>query len=185
MGRPTGMSPTNIVTKLAGAALSAGSAVANQGLILVARLRARDAAPKPGMDDATLKAKVESTLFRAPGAAKDKVSVTVVDGVVELRGEVKRPQDIRALEEGARAIPEVRDVQSLLHLHRTPARPQAKPRRPKTAAASKPRTGRQRTTGETQRAVKPAAAGPKAEKTPLEKAAAREGRTAAPMGSTD
>jgi hypothetical protein len=179
------MRPTTIVPPLAGAAVSAGPAATRQGMNLVARLRARDAAPKPGMDDATLKAKVESTLFRAPGAAKDKVSVTVVDGVVELRGEVKRPQDIHALEAGARAIPEVRDVQSLLHLHRTPARPQATPRRPKTAAASKPRTGRQRTTGETQRAVKPAAAGPKAEKTPLEKAAAREGRTAAPMGSTD
>jgi len=180
------MSPTNTVTKIAGAALSAGVFATRQGMSLVQRLRHRSPSPKPGMDDATLKAKVESTLFRPQGAPKDKVSVTVVDGVVELRGEVKRPEDVRALEAGARAIPEVRDVQSLLHLHRTPARRQAKsPRAKKTAAASRPRTGTRRTTGETQRAKKPAAAAKPAEKTPLEKAAAEEGRTPAPMGSTD
>jgi hypothetical protein len=175
------MSLTNTVTKIAGAALSAGASVTRQGMNVAQRMRARG--PKPGMDDATLKAKVESTIFRG-GTPKDKVSVTVADGVVELRGEVKRPEDVRALEARTRAIPEVRDVQSLLHLHRTPARRQAKPRA-KPAAAGKPRTGRRRTTGESQRAVKPAASAKPAEKTPLEKAAAEEGRTAAPIGSTD
>lgn len=176
------MSPTSTVTKIAGAALSAGVSVTRHGLNLAQRLR--PGRPKPEMDDATLKAKVESTVFRDAGAPKDKVTVTVVDGIVELRGEVKRPEDVRALEARTRAIPEVRDVQSLLHLRRTPARRQTTSRA-KPAAASKPRTGRRRTTGESPRAAKPAAAAKPAEKTPLEKAAAQEGRTAAPMGSTD
>jgi osmotically-inducible protein OsmY len=73
------------------------------------------------LNDETLKAKVESEIFRPEDAPKDSVDVLVVDGVVELRGEVKRPQDKKALEEHARAIPEVRDVKNMLHLPEVPA----------------------------------------------------------------
>ena len=76
---------------------------------------------KPGMDDATLKNKVESVLFRSADSPKGSVSITVVDRVVELRGEVKRPEIKKQLEQDARSIPEVRDVKNLLHLPKTPA----------------------------------------------------------------
>ena len=78
-------------------------------------------APKPGMDDQTLKNKVETEIFRAADAPKGSVDVSVVDGVVELRGEVKRPEIKKALEADARGIPEVREVRNLLHLPKTPA----------------------------------------------------------------
>jgi osmotically-inducible protein OsmY len=84
-------------------------------------LRARSNAPKSGMDDRTLKNKVETEIFRPADAPKGSVDVSVVDGVVELRGEVKRPEDKKALEADVRRIPEVRDVRNLLHLTKTPA----------------------------------------------------------------
>jgi osmotically-inducible protein OsmY len=77
--------------------------------------------PKAGMDDQTLKSKVESEVFRAADAPKGSVDVTVVAGVVELRGEVKRPEDKKDLEAKVRSIPEVRDVNNLVHLPKTPA----------------------------------------------------------------
>jgi osmotically-inducible protein OsmY len=77
--------------------------------------------PKPDMDDLTLENKVETVLFRDQDAPKGSVSVNVVNGVVELRGEVKRPELKKDLEAQARAVPEVRDVRNLLHLPKTPA----------------------------------------------------------------
>jgi osmotically-inducible protein OsmY len=73
------------------------------------------------LNDETLKAKVESEIFRSEDAPKGSVDVLVVDGVVELRGEVKRPEDKKELEAQARAIPEVRDVKNMLHLPVVPA----------------------------------------------------------------
>lgn len=43
------------------------------------------------MDDVTLTRKAASEIFRGRGAPKSTVNVNVVDGVVSLRGEVKRP----------------------------------------------------------------------------------------------
>jgi osmotically-inducible protein OsmY len=86
-----------------------------------ARALANRETAKPGMDDRTLKSKVESELFRPADAPKGKVSVAVVDAVVELRGEVKNPEIKKDLEAKARAVPEVRDVRNLLHLPKTPA----------------------------------------------------------------
>ena len=77
--------------------------------------------PKPEMDDRTLKSKVETVLFRDADAPKAHVNVSVVDGIVELRGEVKRPEIKRDLEAQARSVPEVRDVRNLLHLPKVPA----------------------------------------------------------------
>jgi hypothetical protein len=90
------------------------------GLVRRAQSAARTA-PKPGMDDVTLAHKVETELFRAADAPKGTVNVNVVAGVVELRGQVKHPEDVRALEQKARKIPEVRGVENLLHLPRTPS----------------------------------------------------------------
>ena len=80
----------------------------------------RSSEPKD-LDDRTLKSKVETEIFREEGAPKGSVDVNVVDGVVELRGQVKRPEDKKALEAKAREVPEVRDVNNLLHLPKTPA----------------------------------------------------------------
>jgi osmotically-inducible protein OsmY len=86
-----------------------------------ARALANRERPKPDMDDHTLKNKVETVLFRDADAPKDRVNVSVVDGVVELRGEVKRPEVKKELEAQARSVSEVRDVRNLLHLPKTPA----------------------------------------------------------------
>ena len=101
-------------------------------------------APKP-MDDVTLVRKVETELFRDPDSPKGQVNVSAVDGVVELRGQVKRPEEVKGLEAKARAIPEVRDVRNLLHLPKTPAptrtdSPPSHRRRAETRGAIGPRS---------------------------------------------
>jgi BON domain len=78
--------------------------------------------PRPGMDDATLKAKVQTELFRPVAAPKGGVTIGVVDGVVELRGTAQTQRQIRDFERRAREIPEVRDVENRLHQPSTPAR---------------------------------------------------------------
>ena len=52
---------------------------------------------------------------------KGKIDVNAADGVVWLRGEAKTPDMIKALERQAREIPEVVEVENLLHLPKTPA----------------------------------------------------------------
>ena len=71
-------------------------------------------------DDATLAHKVETELFRDAEVPKGQINVHVVDGIVELRGEVTRPEVKKALAAKAEAIPEVREVSNLLHLPKTP-----------------------------------------------------------------
>jgi osmotically-inducible protein OsmY len=72
-----------------------------------------DSAPD---DDATLKSKVESEIFRPADAPKGSVDVSVVNGIVELRGQVDDPAQSEALEKSARNVTGVRDVRNLLHL---------------------------------------------------------------------
>ena len=73
------------------------------------------------MDDVTLARKVETQLFREPDSPKASVNVNVVDGVVYLHGDVKRPEQVKELEREALRIPEVKGVENLLHLRKTPA----------------------------------------------------------------
>ena len=78
--------------------------------------------PKPGLlNDPALARKVETEIFRAPDVPKGQINVQAHDGVVELRGEVPRPELIEELVERARSVPEVREVENLLHLPGTPA----------------------------------------------------------------
>ena len=78
--------------------------------------------PKTGLlNDPALARKVETELFRDPDVPKGRINVQAHDGVVELRGEVERPELIEELVERARGVPEVRDVENLLHLPGTPA----------------------------------------------------------------
>lgn len=71
-------------------------------------------------DDTTLARKVESELFRPADAPKDSVSINVHNGIVELRGEVKRPEDLKALEAQAGKIEGVKNVHNLLHTSGSP-----------------------------------------------------------------
>jgi BON domain len=158
--------------------LKLGGQLAGQGFQAVSRLRGgeeqddrqtpepqprqrRSSARPKALDDVTIARKVESELFRSRTVDKGKIDVNVVDGVAYLRGTAKNPQQIKTLETKARAIPEVKDVQNLLHLPKTPAptradtprrqqatrrkaSPPAKPRnepRQLNADKSSPRTG--------------------------------------------
>jgi osmotically-inducible protein OsmY len=71
---------------------------------------------KPQPNDATLKAKVESEIFREAGRPKDKVDVNAENGVVYLRGEVDEPELITELEAQTRKVQGVQGVENLLHL---------------------------------------------------------------------
>ena len=77
--------------------------------------------PKPGMDDTTLTRKVESEIFRIRGVAKGKIDVNAAGGVVWVRGEGGTPALIKRIETKAASIPEVKRVENLLHLPKTPA----------------------------------------------------------------
>jgi osmotically-inducible protein OsmY len=72
-------------------------------------------------DDATLKSKVETELFRPAHVPKGKIDVNAQNGVVQLRGEVDSPELIDELVKGARKIQGVKEVESLLHLPGTRA----------------------------------------------------------------
>jgi hypothetical protein len=99
------------------AARAAGSYA--EGMRERAKAAVREERP-PG-DDVTLKHKIETELFRDPEAPKGSVNVDVVNGVVTLRGQVKRPEQVRDLEAKARSIAGTRDVENLLHTPGSPA----------------------------------------------------------------
>ena len=72
-------------------------------------------------DDQTLKAKVESEVFRPADAPKGDVAVNVENGIVYLRGEVERPELIEELEAQVAKVQGVRGVENLLHTPGTEA----------------------------------------------------------------
>ncbi len=73
------------------------------------------------LNDSTLTEKVKTELFRDPEVPKGQINVNVQEGVVQLRGEVPKPELIEELVEKARSIQGVRDVENLLHLPGTEA----------------------------------------------------------------
>jgi hypothetical protein len=143
----------------------------------------RKTGPKD-LDDVTLARKVENQLFRTERAVKGKVKINVVDHVVYLRGEVKTPAVVKRLQAKAQAIPEVRRVENLLHLPKTPAptrsdtpsrqrKPAGRRTKPRTASVKKKTSGRVN-------AEVPATGG---EPSPNEVARKRQGRKPAPLGA--
>jgi hypothetical protein len=72
-------------------------------------------------DDWTLKAKVESELFRDEHEIKGVINVNAQQGVVQLRGQVPSQDLIDTLVERTRKIHGVREVESLLHTPATEA----------------------------------------------------------------
>ncbi len=150
---------------------------------VVAQARHLRPAPKPGMDDVTLARKVETVVFRNYGDLKSTVNVNAVDGVVWLRGEARRPEQVRKLEQMARSVPEVRGVENLLHLPKTPAPTRADtPRHQQRTRSSTRRPTPRRTEGRITDDRSDAIVD-EAEAPPAEHARTGAGRTAAPFGS--
>jgi osmotically-inducible protein OsmY len=73
------------------------------------------------VDDQTLKAKVESEVFRETEAPKGDVNVNVELGVVYLRGQLQDQSLIDELEQRVRAVQGVNGVENLLHTPGTEA----------------------------------------------------------------
>lgn len=72
--------------------------------------------PKPQPDDVTLTRKVETEIFRDADVPKGQINVNAENGKVVLRGEVGKPELIADLEQRARKVQGVQDVENLLHL---------------------------------------------------------------------
>jgi len=113
------------LAKLAGPALAVGGAVA-----LLARRRAQRKASAPAQsapaaaapsaqtavdNDATLTDRVTTALFRDQSVPKGDIDVNAVNGVVTLRGQVSDAELPARLEDEARKVSGLRDVQNLLH----------------------------------------------------------------------
>lgn len=56
-----------------------------------------------------------------PRIDKSRINVNVEEGVVVLRGEVDRPEDIERIERRVRDVEDVTQVRNFLHLKNTPA----------------------------------------------------------------
>ena len=90
--------------------------------VVIGRLRGLIAKTHPKhYDDATLKDKVESELFRDEHDAKGAISVNAQEGVVQLRGELPSQALIDALVDRTQQIHGVREVENLLHTTGTEA----------------------------------------------------------------
>jgi osmotically-inducible protein OsmY len=84
-----------------------------EGKVEAAKSQARPEKPAP--NDQALAERVKSEIFRPADAPKGSVNVNVENGVVYLRGEVKRPDEIRKLVDQASGVDGVTAVESLLH----------------------------------------------------------------------
>jgi osmotically-inducible protein OsmY len=94
----------------------AGSAA---GAVKRAASQATPARPAP--NDVALARKVESVIFRPEDTPKGRVSVNAENGVVFLRGELERQEQIDMLAAAAQHVDGVREVRNLLHLPGAPA----------------------------------------------------------------
>ena len=99
-----------------------GAAVSRRGRVLLGKLRGlvTGAIPKR-YDDGTLKAKVESQLFRDEHEVKGAININAQEGIVQLRGELPSRDLIDALVDRTRKIHGVKDVENLLHTPGTEA----------------------------------------------------------------
>jgi hypothetical protein len=138
------------------------------------------------LDDVAITRKVETELFRDSSVEKGKIDVNTADGVVWLRGVAKNPEQIKELEAKANAIPEVKRVENLLHLPKTPAptRTDTPDTQRKTRATKPSQSSRKvtspRTTGASKRATSSAK-----EPAPADVARTGSGRPAAPLSDTE
>ena len=136
--------------------------------------------PKP-LGDVAITRKVETELFRSKDVDKGKINVNTAEGVVWIRGEAKNPEQVKELEAKAAAIPEVKRVENLLHLPKTPAptRTDTPPSQRKTRSTKTSQSARKVTPSRTTSERRPRT--PAAEPAPADLAAARAGRQPAPL----
>jgi hypothetical protein len=149
-----------------------------------AAAKQRRASQQPkDLDDVAISRKVETEIFRDADVDKGKIDVNTADGVVWLRGVAKNPEQIKELEAKANAIPEVKRVENLLHLPKTPAptRTDTPPTQRKTRASKPSPSSRKVTSPRTTAASKRATSSEK-EPAPAEVASSGSGRPAAPLG---
>jgi osmotically-inducible protein OsmY len=132
------------------------------------------------LDDVAITRKVETEIFRGDDVDKGKINVNTADGVVWLRGEAKNPEQVQELEAKAKAIPEVKRVENLLHLPKTPAptRTDTPPSQRKTRSSTRRPTARKVETGITNERRTT-----HGEALPEETARQGEGRQPSPLGS--
>jgi hypothetical protein len=93
-----------------------------RGRVLIGRLNGKVSRLLPKQyDDATLKDKVESELFRVEHEVKGAINVNAQEGIVQLRGQLPSQDLIDTLVERTQKIQGVRDVENLLHTPGTEA----------------------------------------------------------------
>lgn len=93
-----------------------------RGRVLWGRLQGAVSGALPKQyDDATLKDKVESELFRDEHEVKGAINVNAQQGIVQLRGELPSQDLIDTLVDRTKKIHGVRDVENLLHTPGTEA----------------------------------------------------------------
>jgi hypothetical protein len=71
-------------------------------------------------NDVALADRVKTKLFGDPRIPAGRISVNAEAGIVVLRGELDRPDQIRDVEDAVNRLPGVRGVHNLLHLQGTP-----------------------------------------------------------------
>lgn len=152
-----------------GAGIVGGAA--RQGQDLLRKAQNLRPSPKQDMTDETLKAKVESEVFRAPDVGREDVNVTVVDRKVTLHGKVKNPAAVKAVEAAVKAVPEVTSVENRLAIKGSTSRK-------KPSARQTPR----KTGQKVNREVKSAS---RKEPAPKELADEGKGRQPAPLGASE
>jgi hypothetical protein len=74
----------------------------------------------PPETDRALVDKVRSEVLGQPRYSRYTINVDAIDGIVSLRGQLDHPEDIRDLTSAVRSVAGVRDVESFLHLPKTP-----------------------------------------------------------------
>jgi osmotically-inducible protein OsmY len=98
-----------------------GRSASAQAEGLVQKAKHLEEEPKPQPDDVTLTRKVETEIFRDADIPKVQINVNAENGKVYLRGEVGQPELIKDLEQRARRVQGVQEVENLLHLPGTEA----------------------------------------------------------------
>jgi osmotically-inducible protein OsmY len=68
-------------------------------------------------DDTKLAQRIQSEVFGKADVPKDRIALTVVDGVAELRGELDSDEEIRVIGERVSKVPAVREVRNMMRTH--------------------------------------------------------------------
>ena len=100
----------------AGKAEDVGRAASAQAESLVEKAKDQGEKVEAQLDDATLARNVETEILRGDEVAKDQIDVNAENGKVYLRGEVGKPELIQDLEQRARNVQGVQEVENLLRL---------------------------------------------------------------------